>query len=61
MVIVFIVRIDQRGRIVLPVGLREQLGIKLSDFVMLSIDNKKITVIPSSEQGILISKNVFEL
>jgi len=55
------VRIDQRGRIVLPVGLREKLGIEFGDFVRLSVDNNKVTVIPSMQEGRLISRNVFEI
>jgi AbrB family looped-hinge helix DNA binding protein len=55
------VRIDQRGRIVLPVGLRERLGIEIGDFVMLSVEDNKITAIPSMQEGRLISRNVFEI
>ena len=54
-------RIDQRGRICLPVNLREKLNLELGDFVALSFDKEQITAKPSIQKGSLISKNVFEL
>jgi len=58
---VFIVRIDQRGRISLPCDLRGELSLELGDFVMLSMCKNKLTVKPSTQSGRLISRNVFEL
>lgn len=51
---------DRKNRIVLPVSVREKLG--LTNSVVLKIDNNKVSLRkPNGEIGSLISKNISEI